>query len=531
MKFFEETAMEHITRHFPVTDDKFLKFIDDEALLKSRYMIIQKEVGPVRLSMVIDAGSKLHSCYCTYCKVTHYLHVSWRHKSVQLCPSCGSNTVVIHKRFLSKYFSDRVNIFYYHKSVVDPSIVVGYMASVLRDFTKDYKNPLDLICVEAYYIFDHGKYSFYKHGYEYRRDSHGNGKCVSGFHLRSSLFEACKDAASSPVVVGVSSLLEAVKGTKLEHTMLPFFAVTFPAIDPCISIGFAEKHPQVEYLAKLGFKNLSLNLIRGYTDKTHFNWKGKTFEDFAGCSLQDYDKLCGDRSIDDADMFSYVAALKCLTREEFDRFLSLSYYSRHSLLRCQDAALLFRYLLKQTKKCGYVDVEATFSDYRDFQRMYVDLKFDTSLEIFSRPRNLQLRHDIIVQLKLKDDGEKAHRLLLEHKKEFLKLYPKYVKRFSFSYDDLMVVVPRSPKDIVYEGQILQHCVGGYVSSYLTGKTVILFIREISAPKKPFFTLEVRDNRFIQCQSTRHELPDDRVMNFLAAFASKLKVKPLRRSVA
>ena len=59
-----------------------------------------------------------------------------------------------------------------------------------------------------------------------------------------------------------------------------------------------------------------------------------------------------------------------------------------------------------------------------------------------------------------------------------------------STDSLIMLAPKSGEEIIAEGRILQHCVGGYVRRHARGDTIILFIRHKDKPKIPFFTIEV-----------------------------------------
>ena len=45
--------------------------------------------------------------------------------------------------------------------------------------------------------------------------------------------------------------------------------------------------------------------------------------------------------------------------------------------------------------------------------------------------------------------------------------------------------------------MLHHCVKSYISRVANGATNIMFIRQVSEPYKPFFTVEVDNNKIIQ----------------------------------
>lgn len=81
--------------------------------------------------------------------------------------------------------------------------------------------------------------------------------------------------------------------------------------------------------------------------------------------------------------------------------------------------------------------------------------------------------------------------------------PKFEERqkfwAKFTYDgnkDYVVIAPNEPSDIAEEGIELHHCVRTYISSVAEGQTNILFIRKRESLEKPFFTVEISDNRRI-----------------------------------
>lgn len=56
-------------------------------------------------------------------------------------------------------------------------------------------------------------------------------------------------------------------------------------------------------------------------------------------------------------------------------------------------------------------------------------------------------------------------------------FERLTAQFSFSADGLCIAVPKGVQDIVREGRILKHCVGGYAGRHVDGKVTILFLRQ------------------------------------------------------
>ena len=72
-----------------------------------------------------------------------------------------------------------------------------------------------------------------------------------------------------------------------------------------------------------------------------------------------------------------------------------------------------------------------------------------------------------------------------------------VKKFAYEDDEFMIVVPKTPVEIVNEGSFLHHCVGGYVGRVARGETNILFLRKKSDPYSSFYTIEVGNDNIVR----------------------------------
>lgn len=81
--------------------------------------------------------------------------------------------------------------------------------------------------------------------------------------------------------------------------------------------------------------------------------------------------------------------------------------------------------------------------------------------------------------------------------KYQKRYAALEKRYAFSNGEYQIVIPKGVNDIIEEGKILSHCVGGYAERHMKGKTTILFMRKCNAPAERLVTIEVKGNRICQ----------------------------------
>lgn len=64
-------------------------------------------------------------------------------------------------------------------------------------------------------------------------------------------------------------------------------------------------------------------------------------------------------------------------------------------------------------------------------------------------------------------------------------------------DDFCIVIPTEPGDLANEGLTLHHCVKSYIEKVADGRTNIVFIRKKDDKTKPFFTVEVSNEKTIE----------------------------------
>ncbi len=149
----------------------------------------------------------------------------------------------------------------------------------------------------------------------------------------------------------------------------------------------------------------------------------------------------------------------------------------------------FNYIEKQSKKCkqkGLIDFQY-LKDYWDaLYKVYGCL--DKELLY---PSDLKVAHDRTIMLV----KEKENAALSE---KISKATEKYV---AFSFEDkktgLFITPCRSHADLIKEGKLLDHCVGTYAQTVANGLTCIFFIRKISEPDIPYFTLELKKGKVQQ----------------------------------
>lgn len=173
----------------------------------------------------------------------------------------------------------------------------------------------------------------------------------------------------------------------------------------------------------------------------------------------------------------------------------------------------FCYYLK-TKYCGLKDIlqrtgktaldvaryivnnDICDADYRDYFRDCLRLGYDVTSDVIAFPPHFYDAHDraadAVVTL---DNHIKQERLdVLKKRREML----------CKDFGDYVIVQPADVADIIREGRLQGHCVGGYAGRHCDGKLTIMFLRKKSDPDKPFYTMEIsNDLKIVQCRGYRN----------------------------
>lgn len=123
----------------------------------------------------------------------------------------------------------------------------------------------------------------------------------------------------------------------------------------------------------------------------------------------------------------------------------------------------------------------------DTRRMYRQITGRRELTEEERfPRHLQAAHDrLAAQMVACRNAEKA----MEYQKGFERILEKF-GQIQWTDKELAVILPKCNGDLIREGDVLRHCVGGYGHQHSTGESIILFIRHYRRPERPYYTLNI-----------------------------------------
>lgn len=172
---------------------------------------------------------------------------------------------------------------------------------------------------------------------------------------------------------------------------------------------------------------------------------------------------------------------------------AMSYLNRFTGPRCHG-----RYF-------GYLQAIQMWKDYIDMaEKLGWNLEDRTVL----MPKDLDARHDAAakerqLQLDAQKQADEEERWKAAEKSLEIRR-----KKYNFSLEGFSIRIAETEREILAEGNALQHCVGGYAQRHMANQTTILFLRPDTAPNTPFVTIEMNGNTLVQAHGYRNECTKD-----------------------
>lgn len=131
----------------------------------------------------------------------------------------------------------------------------------------------------------------------------------------------------------------------------------------------------------------------------------------------------------------------------------------------------------------------TWVDYRDM----LGGGEHTYREIF--PKNLRQAHDELVE---RTEAEKQSM----YEAKFAELAEKY-SALEWTDGDLCIRIAQNEQELIDEGKVLHHCVGGYGHKHASESDVIFFVRHYRRPERSYYTLDINMKGSVPCEVQLH----------------------------
>ena len=484
-----------------------------------------KHIMPHYLFYNYNNGRSKTQVRCTYCEKFSVIE---RPKSsdVLRCPKCGQKVIAKAQGKRAAYHEDRETCQVIRR--ISPQELVVRIYKLYWSCAKG-KDSIRKSAYEVMRIFvrsDDGKKTivepyYYDSGYDsvtrWRR----------GYHPGALFGMECFISEETGEIY-LPGLEKALQGTAWEYCALrQFYERTAIPMQVSHYLKMYLQHPLlIERLTKVGFENIVADVVyqHGFSDaldemqtKTHRILRVekqdvsvlreqktgvsllKKYQAYVAIHLRGRAKLFqwqlhNEVSEIPTDIFQYMTA------EKFMRYIDAQ----------------FPIYCETRPANGYRDptMETLVITYVDYLHMCRRQAYDMKDKSVLFPKNCAAAHD--------REAERIQKINDAQKnKAFGMAYAGFARKAVLSNEELQIVCPKRANDLVDEGKALHHCVGSYIDKVAEGRCLIVFVRRVEEPKKPYVTVEVRDGKIAQIHGDHNSKPTEEVQKFIDLWSRKV----------
>ena len=270
------------------------------------------------------------------------------------------------------------------------------------------------------------------------------------------------------------------------------------------------QHPTIENIVKSRWRcvldtelrRLARNENYAYSAKYSvatdlFNFGERAPHKMLGISRQSFKHGFGWTCEDLREYNFWKFTFENVTEEDFDDWLGFfegpTLHSLAITLSDYDDGYNYKkvinYLIDQSFLTSADVAAQTWVDYREM----LDGGEHTYREIF--PKNLRQAHDDLVE---RTEAEKQSK----YEAKFTELAEKY-SALEWSDGDLCIRIAQNEQELIDEGKVLHHCVGGYGHKHASESDVIFFVRHYRRPERSYYTLDINMTGSVPCEVQLH----------------------------
>lgn len=291
----------------------------------------------------------------------------------------------------------------------------------------------------------------------------------------------------------------------------------------------AARYPDFEMIVKMGLTKYADYLIRGVP--VNPNPRGKTIQDRLRINKNRIKDLVAQEGEKKAlTLYQLERIVRAHWTEEETRILeelrdstwTNDWQKIKTVLKYTSPVRVKNYMIKQNMwlidEVGQWQEKQRRQDLRreyfDYIYMREEQGYDMTSDIILFPADFVRRRDeMILQAEKKKMDERKKAALNKFPRIAMK-YESLSEKYSAAAGGYIIRPAKDAAEIVEEGQILHHCVGGdnYLKSHNEGHSYILFLRPIDKKTMPFITVEIRGEKILQWYGAYDKKPDEKLFN-------------------
>ncbi len=267
-----------------------------------------------------------------------------------------------------------------------------------------------------------------------------------------------------------------------------------------------EKYPQAEYLMKMNLVNYatSKTILRKIAkDKKFRTW---LIRNSAEIALKDYYVSTILKAYKENKNLEFVQQFEAFNKTfmHSDKYLPIKKAFNGNIER------FFLYLKSQ----GTHDYTSYYDYLNACEKLGLDMTKDKNLV----PHDFKFWHDTRINEYNSKKAEIDRKERAKFYKQFEDVANKYLSMQREMKDNYVVIIAKSPADLINEGNKLHHCVGcmGYDQKFIKEQSLIFFVRLKAEQDTPLVTVEysLDTHRILQCRAEHNTTPNNEIMEFV-----------------
>ena len=485
---------------------------------------IDRNVMPHYLFYSYDRNQPETQVFCTYCEKFSVIKKPKTGK-IFVCPQCKQKAIAKAQGRRAAYHEDRETCQVIQK-ISDEELLIrifkarwAYKSKTNTPVKEIYENARLFIravgqegtATDAYY-YD----SSYDSATHWRR---GNRPRFSPY---TSSYEADDNGA-----VYLPSLKRALQGTPWQYCALrQFYEPTKEAMQVSTYLRVYRRHPKlIEHLVKVGFERIVSDIVYRHGMGAEIDATQKRTHRILRVNKEDLAMLRElNAGVDTLKAYQQYVKLNLRGRQELLQWQLknhvhtiptqwFAYMTARKFMRYMDSQLPDYMQLKRAFLYRS-PMEEAISTYSDYLQMCQEQNYDMKSSQVLFPKHCNEAHDELSRYIKKCRDEQT-------KRAFREVYENLAEKANLTSKKLQIVCPKQTDDLITEGQALHHCVGTYIERVAAKKCLIVFVRRVEEPEKPFVTVEVSNGKIVQIRGERNSDPTKEVKKFVDLWSRKV----------
>lgn len=308
----------------------------------------------------------------------------------------------------------------------------------------------------------------------------------------------------------------------------------------------AARYPDFEMIIKLGLTEYADNLVRKIP--VNPNPRGKKVEDRLRINKDRVKSLIAHKGTKKVlEIYQLERRLgKHWTEEELgiinelsENTYSTDWEKASKVLKHISPIRLKNYMKKQKmwipgEKLNYRERQRRQDlrrEYYDYISMRMNEGYDMTNDVILFPTDFRRRRDEMILMVEKARMDKRKTEVLEKFPKVKTKYRRLSEKYSAAAGGYIIRPAKDAAEIVEEGRILHHCVGGdgYLRSHNDGRSFILFLRKADKKDIPLITIEIRGEEIVQWYGAYDKKPNKKLIDaWLRTYVEELKKRSKKK---